>query len=93
MSDSLDALQCHPTSSSSSAGAEDRQEGAGHRGREGGREGEVRRGKDREGRGGGRSKENGDKEKWSRNKLLHAFSVALIFYKDNVVKTPNYKKI
>lgn len=38
--------------------------------------------------GGGRglSKQNGEKEKWSRNKLLQAFYVALMFYKDNMVK-------
>lgn len=46
----------------------------------------MRRRKDREQHGRGRIKESGEKEKLSRNKLLHAFYVSLVFYKDNAVR-------
>lgn len=48
VSDDLGSWRCHPTSSSSYAGAEHRQEGVGRRGKERGR----RREKDREEHGG-----------------------------------------
>jgi len=56
-----------------------------------------RRQKDREGIGGGRSKDNGENEEWSRNKLLHAFNVPLILYKDygkkQIIRKRNYSDL